>query len=74
MFPHPETVCTIKEMDRKALLAEAELARLAKEATHVPRPARKATLRTVIGGGLIRIGLALQGAPTPVVPTAPAAD
>jgi hypothetical protein len=75
---HMETIFLLKEMDRKALLAEAEQARLAKQAaagtTWVQRPAGWAALRTVIGAGLMRIGLALQGAPAPALPTSPAAD
>jgi hypothetical protein len=81
MFPHAETACALREMDRKALLAEAELARLAKEAEAAgPGTAwghssvRLTALRTAVGAGLIRIGSALQGAPAPALPTSSAAD
>jgi len=74
MFPHPETVYVVKEMDRKALLAEVELTRLAMDAAGERRRSPWAALRTAIGAGLIRIGVLLQGAPAPALPTAPAAD
>lgn len=59
-----ETIFFLKEMDRKALLAEAEQARPAKQAAAgtawVQRPARWAALRTEIGAALVRMGQRLE--------------
>ena len=64
MFPHPDTICALKEMDCRALLAEAAANRRAAEA----RPAAAgltalaAAMRWESGSALIAVGRRLQGA------------
>ena len=64
MFPHPDTVCALKEMDRRALLAEVAEARRAAQAARRPsagRPALAATMRRDLGSAMVAIGRRLQG-------------
>ena len=75
MFPHPDTACALKEMDRRALLAEAAEARRAAQVRRAAaeRPVLAATVRRYLGSAMVAIGRRLQGAePAGPARTAPA--
>jgi hypothetical protein len=64
MFPHPETDCAVREMDRQRALADAARARLAQQAQvgalggsylHI-------AVRRYLGTVLVVLGTRLQGA------------
>ena len=71
MLPHPDTVCVLKDLDRRALLAEVAQERLARQAVaRDRRPGVAATVRAAIGTRLVRLGLLIQGMPAPSTTTA----
>jgi len=72
---HPDTVCAVSEIGRRALLAEAAEARHVAQARPVSTglPDRVATMRQRVGPALVAIGRRLQGAePGALVDTATA--
>ena len=64
MFPHPDTACALKDMDRRALLAEAAEGRRAAAAQRPSawRTTQAATMQRRLGSVLVTIGRRLQGA------------
>jgi hypothetical protein len=62
MFPNAETVIMLKNFEHQEALAAAARARLAREAKRANQ--RPNHLRLAVGGGLVRFGRRLQGAPS----------
>ena len=66
MFPHLDTVGTVRDLERRVHLAEADrFHRLT--ANPNPRPVAARPVRRALGGALVRAGLRLQGAAHPAV-------
>jgi len=61
---HPDTVCAVSEIGRRALLAEAAEARRAAQARPVSigLSDRVATMRQQFGSAVVALGRRLQGA------------
>jgi len=62
MFPHPDTVCVLKEMDHRNTLAKAARARRAAEARPAGGAHSIAAVRTRVGVALVALGTRLGGA------------